>query len=324
MNSLEVLRIGASYQRAQILLSAVKLGIFEELEHGPLSADALAGLTNSDRHFLECLLDALTAMGVLAKRHGAYRVPAALRKPLSPLSEDSILPMLRQNVRMWDRWARLSTVVRDGIFRNMRRRRTAQDIKTFIGAMHSIGRPLAETVARACRIANRSRRLLDIGGASGTYTMAFLTAYPHLTATIFDLPAVIPLAKERIRASAVSNRVQFQAGDFYRDDLPKEHDLALLSAIIHQHGRVENRRLYRKVLQALAPGGALIIRDYVMNLDRTRPVDGALFAVNILVTTGAGGTQPLDEISADLKASGFTRVRLIRRGRWMDSIVVAT
>jgi hypothetical protein len=145
-----------------------------------------------------------------------------------------------------------------------------------------------------------------------------------LTATIFDLPAVIPLAKARIRASAVSNRVQFQAGDFYRDDLPKEHDLALLSAIIHQHGRVENRRLYRKVLQALAPGGALIIRDYVMNLDRTRPVDGALFAVNILVTTGAGGTQPLDEISADLKASGFTRVRLIRRGRWMDSIVVAT
>jgi hypothetical protein len=183
-----------------------------------------------------------------------------------------------------------------------------------------VGRELAQEVV-ADYDASRFRRLLDIGGASGTYTIAFLRKNPAMTAVLFDLENVIPMARERLLENSMVDRVDLVAGDFYENNLPKGCDLALLSAIIHQNSPEENLSLYRKIHDALEPGGALLIRDYIMDESRTKPPHGAMFAMNMLVNTRAGDTYTFQEMREGLEAAGFTDVRQVRQGVGMDSLI---
>jgi hypothetical protein len=96
-----------------------------------------------------------------------------------------------------------------------------------------------------------------------------------------------------------------------------------VSAIVHQNSRAQNRVLFTAVRAALAPGGRVAIRDILMEEDRTRPVAGALFAVNMLAATEGGGTFTFAELQEDLVAAGFAEVSLARQDEAMNSIVVA-
>src|SRR5690606_1310431 len=91
------------------------------------------------------------------------------------------------------------------------------------------------------------KHLLDVGGASGTWTLAFLKAVPGASATLFDLPDAIKQARERFAGTEYAGRITFVPGDFYTDRLPAGADFAWVSAIIHQHSRQHNRQLFAKV-----------------------------------------------------------------------------
>jgi hypothetical protein len=188
--------------------------------------------------------------------------------------------------------------------------------------MHNVSAPLADQVV-ADLGPLRFRHLLDVGGASGTWTIAFLRAGPQATATLFDLPEVIPLARERIAGARLTDRVTLRGGDFDVDPLPAGADFVWLSAIVHQNSRAQNRHLFAKAHDAMTAGGTLAIRDIVMDDSRTEPVEGAIFAVHMLVATEGGGTFTFDELSEDLAAAGFASVTMTRRGRYMDSVVRA-
>ncbi len=190
--------------------------------------------------------------------------------------------------------------------------------------MHSISGPVADELVT--KLGPLSfRHLLDVGGASGTWTLAFLRAWPGTTATIFDLPDAIQQARQRLAGSEFAGRVSLVAGDFYRDELPQGADFAWVSAIVHQHARQHNRELYGKVYRALPHGGQIAIRDIVMAADRTRPVEGALFAINMLVNTDSGGTFTFHEFAEDLQAAGFVEPKLLvdETTPAMNSVVAA-
>jgi SAM-dependent methyltransferase len=142
-----------------------------------------------------------------------------------------------------------------------------------------------------------------------------------MTAVLFDLPPVIEIARERIQAEGLTERVLLVSGDFSKDTLPGGCDLALLSAIIHQNSPEENLALFRKIHEALEPGGTLLIRDFVMDSTRTMPKEGALFALNMLVNTVAGGTYTFDDLSEALGQVGFVHIEL-SRGQDLQSDVV--
>jgi len=129
------------------------------------------------------------------------------------------------------------------------------------------------------------------------------------------------MARQRLGDAGLLDRVTLVGGDFYRDEFPAGHDLAFLSAIIHQNSPLQNLDLYRKIFRSLATGGRIIIRDHVMEADRTRPKDGAIFAVNMLVGTTGGNTYTFEEIQSGLAQAGFTRIRLLQRGEHMDGLV---
>ena len=196
------------------------------------------------------------------------------------------------------------------------------DRASFIAAMHVVSGPMADDLVRQLG-PPKFHHLLDVGGASGTWTLAFLRAVPSATATIFDLPDAIEQARQRLAGTEFAARVKLVAGDFYVDDLPGGADFAWVSAICHQHSRRHNRELFAKVSRALVPGGRIAMRDVVMEPCRTRPFEGALFAINMLVNTDSGGTFTFHEYAEDLQSAGFENPQLQVKHEAMNSVVVA-
>ncbi|MGH7968330.1 MAG: methyltransferase [Limisphaerales bacterium] len=319
-----LLELGRSYQGAAILLAAAELDLFTRLRAGPKIATELAVELQCDPRGMRLLLDALVALGLTDKLGDTYRLPSGLESLLTATGDHSILAMAQHQANCLRNWAQLAEVVQTGrpAPRIPSIRGESRDQEAFIEAMHCISAPNAAHVIEPVRTLP-FRHLLDIGGGSGTWTIAFLRACPSATATVFDLPAVIPLAARRMSAEGLTGRVQLVPGDFMADALPAGADLAWISAIVHQNSRAENQTLFAKVFRALLPGGHIAIRDMVMDKTHTQPVAGALFAINMLVATQGGGTFSFDELREDLEKTGFVNATQSRQDLGMNSVVIA-
>ncbi len=318
-----ILKLARQFMESRILLTAAELDLFTRLAEKPSSAEELVEELDADLRGLTILLDVLAAMGLLAKQQDTYETTPEAAPFLSEKNPRSVLPMILHATHLWDRWSGLTAIVKGRAPSGpASETRDADELTAFIGAMHTVGMPMAKKIAAAVQ-PGPARNLLDVGGASGTYTIAFLEAAPEMKATLFDLPAVIRMASKRLAEANMSGRVRLVAGNFYTDELPGGHDLALLSAIIHQNSPEENVELFGKVFRALVPGGRIVIRDHVMEPGRIAPRDGAIFAVNMLVNTEGGSTYTYEEIRTWLEAAGFANVRFLKAGEHMDALVEA-
>jgi SAM-dependent methyltransferase len=307
-----VLELARDFMASRVLLSAAELDLFTLLTPKPLTAEEIAAHTKTRLRGISILLDALSALGLLVKTDGRYRTEQSAAPLLSAEAPESILPMVLHMGTVWQNWSQITDIVQGKTTPSLSKGTLSKDNrKAFIGAMHVIASKAAPAVVAAVN-PGRARRLLDVGGGSGTYTLAFLEAAPAMQATLFDLPPVIEMARDRVQAAGMVGRVMLTAGDFYKDELPSGHDLALLSAIIHQNSPAQNEALYGRIYRALDSGGRIVVRDHVMSADHTQPLEGALFAVNMLAGTEEGCTYTFDEIKSGLTAVGFTRINLIQ------------
>lgn len=320
----EILNVVRAFQPACVLTVAAELDVFSVLCKKPMTAKSLAGKLNSDIRATTILLDALAALGLLAKKGDKFSVPAEVAEILTEKGRRNILPAVRHLGNCLRRWSQLAQVTQTGKppDREPSIRGEAADLAAFIGAMDNFSAPIVCQVID-CLGPLTFRRLLDIGGGPGTWTIAFLRAAPGARATLFDLPEVMPLARQRIADAGLSDRVSLVAGDFYVDDLPAGADFAWLSSVAHQNSRQQNRALFAKIHAALRENGVLVIRDIVMDESRTEPVAGALFAVNMLVGTESGGTYTFGEFQQDLTKAGFKKVTLIPRDEVMSCLIRA-
>jgi SAM-dependent methyltransferase len=311
------------FMKSRVILTAAELGFFTRLHEKPATAGELAGILELDLRATTRVLDVLVTMDMLEKQDGRYCVTKE-GAYFSFSHPETVLPMVLHLNTLWTNWSGLTEIVRKGSNEQEKPGTSFKEEsrKAFIGAMHVAGRGLSKEIADAYDL-SRFKRLLDIGGASGTYTIAFLKQNPGMTGVLFDLAGVIPMAKERIGEEGLLDRVELAIGDFYEDELPRGCDLALLSAIIHQNSNAENIELYRKIFRALDPGGAVLIRDHVMDESRTNPAGGAFFALNMLVNTRGGDTYTFGEIKDALETAGFGDVKWVQGGERMDGLVEA-
>ncbi len=307
-----------------ILAAAADLDLFDAVAGSPRTAADLARRLRCKTRGVTILLDALAASRLLEKSGDAYSLPPRLAALLTRKGKESVLGMAQHQANCMRRWAELARAVRSGrpVLVRPSVRGHARDQEAFIEAMDNVSAPNAARVIRGVQPL-RFTRLLDVGGASGTWTIAFLRACPSARATIFDLPPVIPLARQRLTAAGLAGRVELVPGNFMKDPLPRGADLAWVSAIVHQNSRAQNRALFRKVFQALLPAGRIAIRDIVMEEGHTRPVAGALFAVNMLVATDGGGTFTFRELREDMEHAGFKGAAVTLKDEGMNSVLVA-
>ena len=309
------------YMKSRVIFTAAELDVFTKLEGCHYTAPELARDGGLDERGTARLLDCLVGLGLLDKEQDRYRLVEG-SEVLSAKHPTTILPMFLHLNHIWKNWSLLSDIVRQGKNASLKKISDwgGEVQEAFIGAMHVVGKDLAAEIAKDYDL-SPYKKLLDIGGASGTYTMAFLSQNPAMRAVIFDFAPVLALAKKRLSEAGFQDRVELVAGDFYQDELPGGCDLALLSAIIHQNSPEQNIALYKKIYRALVPGGVVLIRDHIMDDSRTRPPAGAMFALNMLVNTSAGDTYTFREVKETLEAAGFGDVEQVRTGERMDCLV---
>ena len=310
----ELLGMIRGYQESRILLTAIELDVFTAVERraGQATATAIATELQADARATGMLLNALVALGLLTKLANTFANAPAARRFFVAGTPDDARMALRHNLSLWATWSTLTQCVREGhVVRNREMQERGDDWTTpFIAAMHRNAALRAPLMVKAVG-AEGVRRLLDVGGGSGAYSIAFAGANPALHADVFDLATVVPIATRHIAEAGLGDRVGTRVGDLRKDALGSDYDLVLLSAICHMLAAHENRDLLRRAFQALAPGGRLVIQDHIMNADKTVLRAGALFAINMLVGTAGGGTYSEDEYAQWLREAGFAQVRRV-------------
>ena len=297
-----------AFQEARPLLSAVELNLFTAVGAGASAAEA-ASRAGTDPRATEMLLNALVALGALEKRDERFFNTADSARFLVDGTAESARAGLMHTVNLWNTWSTLTECVRKGgpVFVPGSEKREESWTRSFIAAMHNNAAAQAGTMVRVGGT-TPMRRLLDIGGGSGAYSIAFAQAHPSLEAEIFDLPSVLPLAQQYVAAAGLSERISTRPGDLTCDEFGSGYDLALLSAICHMLSPEENRDLLVRVHRSLVPGGRLIIRDFILDPDKTSPKPAALFSLNMLVGTRTGASYSEAEYREWLAAAGFTGV----------------
>jgi ubiquinone/menaquinone biosynthesis C-methylase UbiE len=265
-------------------------------------------------------MNALCAIGLLVKAEGRFSNTPPAGRFLVQGAPD-FLAALPHTAHLWDTWSTLTQAVRQGrsVMSRPVKAHGAEWLRAFIAAMHWRATRHAPQVVAALDLTGVSR-VLDVGGGSGAYAMAFARARGDIEVVVFDLPGVVPLAEEYIRGEGLAPRVRAVAGDFEADPLGDGFDLAFLSAILHGNSPAQNRALLRKAAEALNPRGQLVVQDFIMAEDRTAPPFGALFALNMLVGTQAGDTYTESEVRGWMEEAGIGDV--VRRDTAWSSLMI--
>jgi SAM-dependent methyltransferase len=304
-----ILDIATAFQRSRPLLTAYELDLFTILNEEERSSEEAASAIGSDPRATDRLMNALVAMGLLAKRDGRFRnTPAAAASLVK--GKPGYMAGLAHTNHLWDTWGGLTDVVRHGrpaATIGAIDDRGADWLRPFIAAMHWRARQSAGEVVGLIDLEG-VRRVLDVGGGSGAYAMAFARARRGITAVVFDLPSVVPLTKAYVQAEGLSAEVETAVGDYLRDPLGAGYDLVFMSAVVHSNSPDENRLLVRKAVDALDAGGRLVVVDFLMDEDRSGPPQAALFALNMLVGTRSGDTYTESEVRSWMTEAGLRDV----------------
>ncbi|MFA6959068.1 MAG: methyltransferase [Thermoanaerobaculia bacterium] len=292
-----------AFQESRIILTAIELDVFSAAGEGA-GAAAISSRCGTDARATELLLDALVALGLLAKSDGKWRTTPVSKRFLAKGGENDARAALMHQAGLWNRWATLSDCVRFGVPFKPAGARDDAWTRAFIAAMHRNASERAPHVVRAVGT-DGVARMLDVGGGSGAYSIAFAQASPRLHAEVLDLEPVLVIANEHVMAAGLSDRVALRAGDLRDDPLGSGFDLIFVSAICHMLDDDENVSLVRRSHEALAPGGRLVIADFILDETRTAPRQAALFSINMLVGTERGRNYTEQEYRSWLTRAGF-------------------
>ena len=167
--------------------------------------------------------------------------------------------------------------------------------------------PSAQALARYldCNVEGRMIRVLDLAAGSGVWGIAQAQCSDAVHVTVVDWPGVIPVTRKTVAKFGLSERFTFVEGDLDEADFGSGHDVAILGHILHSEGRDRSRALLAKTFKALKSGGTIAIAEFLVNADRTGPLNALLFAVNMLVNTDTGDTYSFEEIAGWLTEAGF-------------------
>jgi len=318
----DIHRIAMAFQQSRILLTAVELDLFTAIGNKSLTSENIAAKIGTDNRATDRLLNALCAIGFVSKKKNLFSNTPASAKFLIK-GERGYMAGLMHTSGLWKTWSTLTDAVKKGgkAVPDPIKKRNPEWFEAFISAMHHRASANAHLVVSKLDLKKVSK-MIDIGGGSGAYAMAFVRAKKEMTATVFDLPNVIPLTKKYVAEAGLFDRINFAEGDYNKDEFGKDFDLVFFSAIIHINSPENNQSLMHKAARAMKPGGQVIIQDFIMDMGRTTPPFGTFFALNMLVGTEDGDTYTEAAVKSWLKKSGFTGVRRLE-GEGPASMIIA-
>lgn len=320
LSLLPLMQLATAHWAFKTLAAAVELDLFTRLSGRPgVTKDELARAYGIDERPAEMLLAACASLGLLEGAGGRFRN--------SSLADEFLVrgrtTYFGGFVEMQDKiqypgWTHLVEAIRQNrpitwdpaTERSFFERADPVVVDYFWEAMHALSATTAGVVGEAVDF-RPCKQLLDVGGGSGGFDIELCRRYPHLRATVYDFPFVTELAATKIAATDLDGRITTVGGDFADEALPAGYDVMLLSLILHGETEARNRRLLRKCHRALAPGGAIVIADLVLDDDRTGPPAAALMGLAMIVNMEGGRSYSATQYRAWLCDCGFKDVAVI-------------
>ncbi len=248
---------------------ALRLGLFEILAAGPLEPEVLAQRSGADARGVRLLLELLEALGYVRARGGRFSNTAATTKWLLAASPVGVAELFGFFEDMQQRWDSLEGALRAGA----PARRTAEWFDAHPGSwdryhagLRAVARLGAPEIVGRVRLPAGARRLLDLGGSHGCYSIAFCRRHPDLSAIVLDWAQAREVAEASIAAAGMRERVSFLAADLWQDAYPGECDVVLLFNLVRIFPAARSQELVRRAVAALKPGGLAVVVDH-----QTRP-----------------------------------------------------
>ncbi|MBA1148581.1 methyltransferase [Ectothiorhodospiraceae bacterium WFHF3C12] len=313
-----IMEVGMGFWPAKVLLTAVKLGLFGELAAGPRPAAGIAEALGLQQRGLYDFLDALVALGFV-EREGIgeaarYRnAPEADRflDPAKPTYVGAALEMA--NDRMYPFWGDLENALETGEPQNEIKHQ-GRDVfeklyedparlEQFANAMGSAQMGAFQALAGSFDF-SRYSTLCDLGGARGDLSICVAREHEHLQCVSVDLPAVEPLARQRIRQAGLEHRVEARSLDFWEDPIPRA-DVITMGHILHDWGTEEKKRLIGRSFHSLNEGGALVAVESVIDDQRRENAFGLLMSLNMLIETPGGANFTGEDFAGWTAEAGF-------------------
>jgi 3-hydroxy-5-methyl-1-naphthoate 3-O-methyltransferase len=324
LSPVPLMQLSTGFWAFKTLAAADELDLFTRLSGtAGITSDELVQVLGIHLRPAEMLLTGCAALGLLEKDGSCYRN--------SPLAEEFLVRgkpyyfggwVRMLDKRLYPGWGKLTEAIRTNRpttwdpskQRSLFEGEDPAVLALFWEAMHSLSTFTARALAEAVDF-GRFQRLLDVGGGSGAFDIELCRRYPHLRATIYDLPFVAEIAAGKIAEAGLGERIGTADGDFFAAAaFPEGYDAILLSMILHDWGEAKNREILRKCHAALPSGGAVIVSELLVNDEKTGPVPAALMSLNMLIETEGRNYTPA-EYGAWMDEVGFRDIRTV----WFDA-----
>ena len=318
-----LIELSGIYWKAGVLHAGVKLGVFTAIGKEPQTSEDIARKLGADRKAMFMLLNALSAAGLLVKAGQLYSNTPVGITYLSKDSDQYIGYMIMHHHGLMDSWIQLDKAVKNGgPLRTGVARINEEERENFLLGMFNIAMNLAPRLAEEIDLSDRAH-LLDLGGGPGTFAVHFCLKNTGLKATVCDLPATKPFAEKIIKRFGLTDRIDFRAVDFLRDDIPGAYDAAWLSHILHGEGPQGCQTIIRKAVSALKPAGKIIVHDFILNDSMDGPLFPALFSLNMLLGTDSGQAYSQKQIMDMLASAGVKKIKRDHFKSLVDSGIIS-
>ncbi len=303
-----IMRIALGFMAAKHLFVASGIGLFEKLAGRGATLDELAAATGIPPRTLRISADAMVSLGLLQRQYNGYRNSAAAAAFLAGAPGPDLRPMLRFFDQVsYGLWAELEDAVRNGEGRRQFNRFTPEQQRIFSAGVEAFTAPAAAALASVYDF-GRHRRMLDIGGGTGSFLLPILRRSPGLEATLFELPGACAMARRRLAGEPEGERVAVVEGDFFTDPLPDGHDVLIIANTVHVLSAAHNLELLRNMRAHAASGARLLLVDLWMDASRTEPAAASLMSGEFLVMSGEGQAYAEDDADAWLAQTGWRKL----------------
>lgn len=303
-----IMRIAMGFMAAKHLFVAGAIGIFEKLAAGAATADELAGRCGVPFRTLRISADAMLSLGLLERDGERYRNSSVAAAFLAGNPGPDLRPMLR----FWDRisypaWNRLENTVRSGEQQAHFDRFSEEEQQIFSTGVEAFSAGAASALPNTYDFGTH-HRVLDVAGGTGSFLLAILRRHLVLRGTLFELPGVCAVARQRLASELDVARMTIVEGDFLKDDLPDGHDLVLAANVVHVLSDAHNLALLSNMRAHVSVGARLLLVDLWMSPSPTQPTAALMMSGEFLVHSGEGQSYSEDDADRWLSNTGWRKL----------------
>lgn len=312
----EVIEQAMAFQSAKLVLTALDVGLFALLAAGPATEREIRERLGLHHRATADFLHALAGLGLLAAEDDRFRLGPAACAALGRGGENDLGGFLGMADRvMYPAWGRLADLLRTGraqaatfrgadMFTELYSSPDERD--SLVTMAEDASRPLIPALVRSFAWPEH-RSVLELGGCRGNVLAGLVRAYPHLQATVFDLPALRPAFEKHMTALGTAGAVGFHAGDFFTDPLP-EADVLMIGHSLVDWDDEQRSELIARTYPAVRPGGAFLVWDPMIVAQEHSYLRNLIRSLNFRLMTPRGGGYRVEDCEQWMRAAGYLDV----------------